>query len=382
MTERTLHYLARLVGFATVTDGPNLAVTEYLQATLAEFGFDVHRISDQSGERAGLFASLGPAGAGGVLLSAHTDVVPVTGQNWSSDPFKLRRDGGQVYGRGTTDMLGFVACMLSAAEQAATKPPARPLKIALSWDEEIGCAGIREMIGHLEPSIGLPDYCIVGEPTLMRVATGHKGKAALRAVCTGTGGHSAHAPEFLNALHLATDFVAALRSLQDDLATNGKKETGYQPPYSTIHVGKMTGGVALNIVPDKAVIDFEVRHLAADDPQMLLSRIQKAAANVAGRYKSKFPTANIQINERNAYPGLDTPASADVVRTATGLAGTETTKVAYGTEAGYFSDHLKIPTVVCGPGNMDQGHKPDEFIEISQLEACDAMLTRLLDSLR
>ncbi len=379
---RTLEHLERLIGFASVTDAPNLPIVDYLQDFLAGLGFAVHRMTDGSGQRAGLFASAGPAGPGGVLLSGHTDVVPVTGQDWQTDPFKLRVGNGRAYGRGTTDMKGFLACVLSAAEQAAGGDLVQPFKIAFSYDEEIGCVGIRRMIDQLAPFIGLPEYCIVGEPTTMQVAVGHKGKAALRALCTGTGGHSAMAPDFLNALHLATDFIAELRTLQAELAETGPRDADYGTSYSTIHVGKISGGVALNIVPDKAVVEFEFRHLAAQSAEDLLDRISRAAARIVDRYKPGFPVADILIEPVNDYPGLDTAVNSDVVRKVTTLTQTETTKVAYGTEAGYFSGHLGIPTIVCGPGNMDQGHKPDEFIEVDQLARCDAMLTRLLAGMR
>lgn len=380
----TLEILDKLISFPTVSADSNLAMIDYMQNYLNVRGFHIHRIPDQSGQKAGLFACIGPSDQAGVMVSGHTDVVPTKGQNWSVDPFKMTLSDGKAFGRGTTDMKGYLASVMALADRAAKTDLKEPLKIAFSYDEEIGCVGIKSMIDHVQNTIGLPRCCFVGEPTSMQVAIGHKGKAALRATCHGMNGHSAMAPKFLNALHLATDFVSELRNLQNNLAANGVQDDDYSVPYSTIHVGKMSGGMALNIVPDKAVIDFEFRHLAADNADDIRTRIVAAAQKVSTAQQAEFPTAQIDVQQHNAYPGLDTDAQSDVVKYAQKLSQTTaTTKVAFGTEAGYFSGHLGIPTVVCGPGSMDgQGHKPDEYIELSQLDACDAMFERLLSDIK
>lgn len=378
---RTLEMLERLIAFDTVSARSNLELIGYVEGHLTERGFTVARIPDPGGQKAGLYAERGPAGPG-VLLSAHTDVVPVAGQDWTHEPFRLTRDGDRLHGRGTTDMKGFVASVLALAEKAARVDLKEPLKIVLSYDEEVGCTGIRKMLDRLVPLIGRPRACIVGEPTEMRVAVGHKGKAALRATCHGESGHSALAPRFLNALHLATDFVAALRRLQEDLAERGARDPAYDVPYSTVHVGVLSGGTALNIVPDRALLDFELRHLAADRAEDMLARVTAAAEQVAEPYRPAFPGARIEVAQVNAYPGLDQAGDAAVVAYARRLARTDgVTKVAFGTEAGFFQS-LGIPTLVCGPGSMEgQGHKPDEYITLGQLAACDAMMARLLDDL-
>lgn len=373
----TLDILDRLIGFDTVSARSNLALIAHVEDFLTTRGFAVTRVPDPDQDKAGLFASIGPDGAG-VLLSAHTDVVPIEGQNWTRDPFRLTDEGERLYGRGTTDMKGFLAAMLACADRAAHRTLREPLKLALSYDEEIGCVGIARMIDALEPAIGRPRACIVGEPTSMRVATGHKGKQALRAIFPGEAGHSALAPRFTNALHLAAEFVLGLRDMQDDLAENGAQDAGYAVPYSTVHAGRLTGGTALNIVPDRAELIFEFRHLAADPPESLLARIGSLAAEIASRHG----TGSITLDQIAAYPGLDTPADAVVTRLVQRLARNEApTKVAFGTEAGFF-DARGIPTVVCGPGDMEgQGHKADEYVERSQLAACDSMLDALLDEL-
>ncbi|QGX98559.1 acetylornithine deacetylase [Roseovarius faecimaris] len=375
---QTLDILDKLVAFDTVSANSNLGIIAYIEEFLRARGFAVHRVPDDSGEKAGLFASIGPEGAG-LMLSAHTDVVPVAGQDWSRDPFCLTAEGDKLFGRGTTDMKGCLAAMLRAADRASVAELREPLKLAISYDEEVGCLGIRDMIDQLAPSIGLPRAALVGEPTEMQVAIGHKGKAGLRAICTGQNGHSALAPNFVNALHLAADFVSEMRVLQDELAAHGARDEAYTVPYSTVHVGKLAGGEALNIVPDRAEITFEYRHLAEDDPGDLRARMEAAANRVAARYTPRFDGARIEISEYMSYPGLSLPGGAPVIGLAQRLAQTNgTTKVAFGTEAGYF-DALGVPTVVCGPGSMEgQGHKPDEYITRSQLAACDAMMDRVI----
>ena len=375
---QTLEILDRLIAFPSVSSASNLDIVDYIDDFLKTCGFAVHRVPDETGQKAGLYASIGPEGAG-VLLSAHTDVVPVTGQDWTCDPFRLTQSGDKVYGRGTTDMKGYLASVMAAASRASNLALREPLKIAFSYDEEVGCIGIRHMIGDLERMIGLPRVCFVGEPTEMRVAIGHKGKAALRAVCHGQSGHSALAPHFLNALHLAADFVGELRALQTGLMETGGRDPAYDIPYSTIHVGQLSGGTALNIVPDRAEILFEYRHLAEDRAEDIYAAIGQGAARVEAAYQTGSAQARIDVDQYNSYPGLTLAETAKVVPYAQMLAQSQgTIKVPFGTEAGFFGG-LGIPTVVCGPGSMaGQGHKPDEYIALSQLAACDAMMDRLL----
>jgi acetylornithine deacetylase len=365
---RTLEILDRLIAFPTVSSAPNLPMADWIATFLGDLGFVCHRLPDPTGTKAGLLARIG-SGEGGALLSAHMDVVPVEGQAWTRDPFRLTREGGRLFGRGTTDMKGFLAAALAAAEAAARCADnlARPLMLSLSYDEEVGCRGMAAMIGALVPKLGRPDLAIVGEPTSLDIATGHKGKVAARALFRGEPGHSALAPRFANALHGAADFIVALRAEQDRIAATGARDEGYDIPYTTLHAGRMQGGIALNIVPDRAEVEFEIRHLAADDPDAILPRLGGTA------------TA-IEVTSR--YPGLDADPAGPAVRAVRALAPeARLTKVAYGTEAGFLAA-AGIPTVVCGPGSMAQGHQPDEFIEAAELDRADAMLARLVGSLR
>lgn len=371
--------LDRLVGFDTVSSKPNIDLMVHVKGLLEQAGIAVQLIPDASGGKANLYATTGPSGDGGVMLSGHTDVVPVEGQVWSRPPFQLTEGEGRLYGRGTTDMKGFVACAVAAMLDAARRPLRVPLHLALSYDEEIGCMGVRSLIDMLKAAPVRPRFCIVGEPTGMQVATGHKGKVALRATCTGREGHSALAPLALNALHLAADFLGAVRGLQAELAVTGLCDGDYDVPYTTLHVGKMSGGVQVNIVPNQAVLDFEIRSLAGEDVPALIGRLEAAAEAIVAPLRAEFPEAAIRVERLWDYPGLGTPSDAGVVNFVKGLTGANgTIKVAFGTEGGLFDQRLGIPTVICGPGSMAQGHKPDEFVTLEQLNRCEAMLAALV----
>lgn len=373
--------MATLLAFDTVSANPNIALMTYVRDLLAAHGIAAVLIPDASGDKANLFASVGPAGSG-VMLSGHTDVVPVEGQTWTRAPFALTEADGRLYGRGAADMKGFVACAVLAMLHAARRPLRTPLHLALSYDEEVGCMGVRSLITMLEQSPVKPRFCIVGEPTLMQVATGHKGKVALRATCTGREGHSALAPMALNALHLAADFLGELRAMQARIAATGLRDGDYDVPYTTVHAGKMQGGVQVNIVPNHATIDFEIRTLADDDPETLIDELRRAASRITVALLPAFPEASISIERQWDYPGLGTPPDAEVVRFVKSLTGANSTvKVAFGTEGGLFSSRLGVPTVICGPGSMAQGHKPDEYVSLEQIARCQTMLATLLDRL-
>lgn len=375
---RSLEILERLIAFDTVSNRSNLDLIAFVEDFLHARQFRVHRIPDLTEAKAGLYAEIGPQTDGGVLLSAHSDVVPVEGQVWTRPPFQLTRDGDRFFGRGTTDMKGFLAEMLAIADDASGKALKAPLKVLISYDEEVGCVGIDRMSARLKPLLGRPELAIVGEPTEMQIAIGHKGKRSYSAQITGQAGHSALAPRFVSALHIALDYVAALRNLQDGLERNGSRDDSYDIPYSTIHVGRIRSGTTLNIVPDSAEVLFEFRHLAEDDPDSLTRRIAEAADAVTAPHPD---AALIELQPLAAYPGLATPASNAAVTLARNWSGGQVCKVAFGTEAGFLAE-LSIPTVVCGPGSMvNQGHKPDEYISEMQLIKCSKMLARAVNHL-
>jgi acetylornithine deacetylase len=375
----TRDILGNLIGFPTVSHESNLDLIEFVRSGLNQHGISSRIFQNADGRKANLYATVGPADRAGIVLSGHSDVVPVEGQDWTSPPFVMTERDGKLYGRGSADMKGFVASALAALMKASRMNLRMPLHLALSYDEEIGCVGVRSLIGFLKDTVPKPLFCIVGEPTGMQVATGHKGKIAARAICRGQEGHSALAPRFLNAIHLGCDFVAVLRREQERLATEGRRDNDYDVPYTTIHAGKINAGLALNIVPNMCEIDFEIRNVAADDAEAILQRLRAEAREIVTKAASVAPDAAIEIAITNAYPGLDTPAASQAVAFVNSLIdATSTTKVAFGTEAGLFDRDAGVPTVVCGPGSMEQGHKPDEFVSVEQLRRCDEMLAKLL----
>ena len=378
----SLGILDRLVGFPTVSLRPNRGLMQFVSEYLASFGVASRLVSRLPDERTNLFATIGPAECRGVMLSGHTDVVPADQQGWSVDPFKLTRNGQLLFGRGTADMKGFVACALAAAARAAGRRLASPLHLALSYDEEIGCIGVRDLIPAIASSACRPAFCIVGEPTSMAVATGHKGKTAYRAVARGVAGHSALAPLAVNAIHLGTELVSVLRQKQRGLVEQGRSDAGYTVPCTTLHVGKICGGTQLNIVPDRCTLDFEIRNLPGDDPDAIIQDVddlvRRRIAPVCGAHAG----CGISYTTEFGYPGLETPANSEVVQFVRALAETGgLSRVDFGTEGGLFSEHLDVPTVVCGPGSMEQGHKPDEYIAVDQIRRCDRMMDSLLDVL-
>lgn len=375
--------LDRLVGFDTVSHRTNLPLVHWAAEVLAGAGVSAELIPDASGEKANLLAVIGPRDVPGVVVSAHVDVVPVEGQAWTRPPFRLTPEGGRFYGRGTTDMKGFVACALEAALTAAGRPLAAPLILALSHDEEVGCRGVGSMIDRLGAVLPRPRMCLVGEPSSMQVAVGHKGKVALRSVCTGRAMHSSAAPRTVNAIDLAADLVQAIRAEAARAAAGGPFDTGYAVGHSTLHAGKISGGVQVNIVADRAVVDWEIRSLAGDAPEARMARIAAALAPVLAAARGRVPEAAVQTSRLWDYPGLDTAPDAPVVAEARAMSGANgpVVKVAFGTEGGMYAERLGIPTVICGPGSMAQGHIPDEWIDARELAAAQAMLARLIDRL-
>ena len=372
----TVEWLGRLVAEPTVSAAPNRALMERLAGELSALGAECRLFPDASGQKASLLARIGPDGAGGLMLSGHIDVVPVDGQDWTRPPFALTREGGRLYGRGTADMKGFVAAMLALAGRV--RRPVRPLWLALSHDEEVGCVGVRPMLAAMAAEGLRPALVVVGEPTSLRLGIGHKGKVAFAVTARGRARHSAEAPMALNALHLAADYMGCLRAVQDGIAEEGPREAGYGVPYTTVHVGLLTGGTAVNLVPAQAEMLVEVRHLAAGTADDWVRRLNDLAEAVVAPLRARFPEAALTVTETGRYPGLaargDEPAIAAFAACLPEEAGPG--RLDFGTEAGLYAQALGVPVVVCGPGDMAQGHRPDEFIDEDQLVLCDSVLDR------
>ncbi|MBS7413032.1 acetylornithine deacetylase [Pseudomonas syringae] len=384
MSPRALEILKRLIAFDTVSSEPNMALIEYVRELLASKGIESLIVKDETGKKANLFASTGPREVPGVLLSGHTDVVPAAGQAWTMPPFQATLRDGRIYGRGTCDMKGFIALAIDAMLDAADMTLMRPLQLALSHDEEIGCVGVRRLLDVLHLAPVRPFLCVVGEPTLMQFAVGHKGKASYRTFCRGQEAHSSLAPRAVNAIHLASDFIAELRKSQKQIEQQGARDEGYDIPYSTVHIGRIDGGKALNIVPNLCTMEFEYRNLPGDNPDALLEQLRERAEVLVREARQLSGVADIEIEVMNEYPALETHPSVEAVRLLHAFAepGTQHIKVSYGTEGGLFAGRLNVPVVVCGPGSIEQAHKPDEFIDESQMDAGERFLQSLLGSLK
>jgi acetylornithine deacetylase len=375
--------LAALVGFDTTSRESNLQLIEFVRDYLAQFDVPCELIYNEQRSKANLFATIGPADRPGIVLSGHTDVVPVDGQPWTVPPFELSEKDGQLFGRGTADMKGYVACVLAAVPALLAAPLNMPVHIALSYDEEVGCLGVRSLLAELEQRPVKPLLCIIGEPTELKPVLGHKGKLAMRCDVHGAACHSAYAPQGVNAIEYAAELIGELGRIGSTLRKPELHDARFDPPFTTVQTGVISGGKALNIVPADCRFDFEIRALPAQDPRDVAEQLQQyAEAHVLPKMRAVNAGSDIRFSELSAYPGLVTDARSQAAQLIARFCGSEAfTTVAFGTEGGLF-DAMGIPTVVCGPGSMDQGHKPDEYVSVAQLEGCDAMLRRMIDSLQ
>lgn len=380
VTSRAL--LERLIGFATVSRDSNLELIQFIQHYLTGLGVESELFHNDEGTKANLFATIGPADRGGVVLSGHTDVVPVDGQAWTVDPFHLTEQDGRLYGRGTADMKGFIASVLAAVPRFLQQPLSMPVHLAFSYDEEVGCLGVRSMLAELEKRPHKPRLCLIGEPTELKPVLGHKGKLAMRCQVQGAACHSAYAPYGVNAIEYAAQLIGRLGVIGARLAQAELHDQRFDPPFSTVQTGVIKGGRALNIVPAECEFDFEVRALPGFDAQVVADELQTyAEAELLPKMQAVQADTGIRLRPLSAYPGLATAPDSEAAKLVALLSGsTDFGTVAFGTEGGLF-DQAGIPTVVCGPGSMDQGHKPDEFVSLEQLAGCDAMLARLADYL-
>lgn len=385
LDSKLVQLLQQLIGFDTTSRNSNLALIDFVREYLSSFGIESQLVHDESGAKANLYATIGEQDRSGVMLSGHTDVVPVDGQNWSSDPFLVDGRDGKLYGRGTADMKGFIACVLGAVPQMCAKPLLTPIHIALSYDEEIGCIGVRRLLDVLEKQSVKPLMGIIGEPTQMRAIKAHKGKQGWRVVIRGRAAHSAYPVEGVNAVEMAAELICHIRRVYKSIGEAGLIDAGYRVPHSTLHVGPIQGGRALNIVPDHCEFSFEVRHLPEETSDDYFQRIKEYAESVLEpAMHAVDPHTSIQFETLAGYPGLNTDDNAPVVRFCQMLLddASEATKISFGSEAGLFAERVSVPCVVCGPGSILQAHRPDEYVEASQLDACWRFLGRLVDHLQ
>jgi len=381
MTHRvstTEEILAHLVRFDTTSRDSNLALLDWVESWLQPFGVLGERVYNDTGSKANFYATIGPQDRGGYVLSGHTDTVPVVGQNWHTHPFELVAHGDRLHGRGTSDMKGFIACVLSRVPAMTATALKTPIHLAFSYDEEVGCQGVPKLLAELAQRPVRPVGCFVGEPTEMAIVVAHKAKQSFRVHFRGLACHSSQAPLGVNAILYAARFVQFMASLNQRLAT-GASESLYDIPVSTAHVGVIQGGTAINIVPQDCVVELEFRVLPTENMEVIVAEMVAAVADLDAELKARHPDCYAHIEPISAFPGLDTPPQADIVKLAHQLGQTDQmTKVAFGTEAGLFSQQLGVPTVVVGPGSIDQAHKPNEFVRVDQLRACETFLDRLV----
>jgi len=377
--------LATLVGFDTVSERSNLPLIDWVEAYCLCHGAAVERVPDETGRKAALLVSLGPYETRpGYVLSGHSDVVPVAGQPWSSDPFILREEGGRLYGRGTSDMKGFLAVCLALLPEMAAADLATPLHLAISYDEEVGCLGVRPLIARMLERCPKPLGCFVGEPTGMEVVVGHKGKSAARLTFRGRASHSALAPHGVNAVEYAARFIEHVRLSAEALARDGARDPLYDVPHTTGLSSVVQGGSALNIVPDTCSVSFEYRAIGADDAGALAaSAIAYATETLAPLMRTVDPACGVAVEPLIDYPGLDTDPEAPVVTLAKRLAGRNGhAKVSYGTEGGLFDRLGGVPAVVIGPGSIARAHRADEYVTRAELDACAGFVRRLIAACR
>ncbi len=381
--KNSIDILKSLVSFDTTSYRSNLELVEFIKQYLKSFKIESELIYDESKTKANLYATIGPKNNGGVILSGHTDVVPVADQTWDSDPFNLIRKDDRLLGRGSADMKGFLALVLSRVPKMIEVNLSKPIHLAFSYDEEIGCVGVHRMLDIIEKKPYKPSFCIVGEPTGMEVVVGHKGKSGYNVNVRGLPCHSGHAPNGVNAINFAAKLILHISELAIDKSINGPFDYDYEIPYTTLHTGIVSGGKALNIVPDLCKFEFEIRHISKDDPNELLNKIKNyTLENLIPDMHNISKETGIYIEENVSYPGFLVSQDSQNVKYIKELLNNNIhKKVIFGSEAGLFNNRLKLPTVVCGPGSINQAHKPNEYISLNQLEKGGQFLDRLIASL-
>lgn len=379
---QAVEVLARLVAFDTTSARSNLDLVRYVQAELATHGVESRLVHDPVQDKAALHAILGPAVAGGVALSAHSDCVPVAGQAWTGDPFALRHQHGRLVGRGSVDMKGFWACAMAAVPGLLAKGLKRPVHLCLSFDEETTFAGAPLLVGSLAEAAPPPAFCVVGEPTGMTPVVAHKGYASWDVRVTGRTGHSSLTHRTANALEAAAEAVAWLKREARRVAAEGSRAAGFEPPWSTIHTGTFHAGTILNIVPDLAEFVFEVRSIPGEDGRLVRDALEAwLAAEVLPGLRAAAPDAGFTFATRCYAPPFELPAGSPLLGLAQSCgARGGALRVPYGTEAGVFQ-RAGIDSIVCGPGQVAQAHQPDEWIEEAEMAACCAFIDRLGDAL-
>ena len=371
--------IAKLVSFDTTSSRSNLPLIDFVRDYLAAWGVESYAVPNDEGTKANLYAAFGPLTEGGVVLSGHTDVVPVEGQPWVTDPWEVVEKDGRLFGRGTADMKSFSAIVLSRLPELVSRPLKRPIYLALSYDEEVGCFGAPRMIRELVQRFPKPALCIVGEPSMMGVVDAHKSISSFRTTVTGFEAHSAHTDKGVNAVAVAARLVSFLHDIADEFRSQGPFNERFDPAYTTMGVNVISGGTANNIVARECSFNWDCRTIPGQSSDDILARLEGRAAEMLPAMRFVFPEADIQTVQLASVPGLmpESPSpAAELVHRLTGR--NATTTVSYASEGGQFQE-AGLSTVICGPGSILQAHQPNEFIDLTEIEACNAFISKLMD---
>lgn len=376
--------IERLIAFKTVSRDSNLGLIEWVRDYLRTVGAKTRLTHDATGKKANLFATLGDSNKPGLILSGHTDVVPVDGQNWDTDPFVATERDGKLFARGSADMKGFIGIVLAQAPRFVAalneKRLDAPLHYALSYDEEVGCLGVRSLIRDLEENSIRPAGCVVGEPTSMQPIVAHKGTHRFRCCVHGREAHSSYVTHGVNAIEYAARLVVYIRLMADRLAQIETRDYGFTVPFSTLSTGLIQGGIAANVIPKECVFQFDMRTLPNASAEALYQEIRTYAELLAREMQQTDASAGIDLEWMSQTAGLAASETDAIVQWAMRLSNHHRVgKVSYGTEAGLFQK-MGVPSVICGPGDIAQAHTPNEFVALEQLAQCEAFVSRIIET--
>lgn len=368
--EQAKEHLRALIGFDTVSKNSNRELINYMADHFENLGAEITLLPDATGQKVNLVARFGPEGQPGVVLSGHTDVVPADEDSWITPPFSMDERNGRLYGRGACDMKGFAACVMAVASEFAAAELKRPLYLCFSYDEEVGCLGAPDIARHLAALPVPPEFAIIGEPSEMKLVTGQKGKIAMRAIVSGTSGHSSFSPRHVNAVEYAGRVLQLITDRAEKYEAEGPFDAEFTVPHATLLATMITGGVATNVTPDNCSFTFELRSIGENDPEGEMAALIESAAKINAEMQERAPSCGIAFDRIFAYPAMNDARNSAGFRKLVDLMPEYGGKVSYGSEGGVFEQIGGIPSVIVGPGSIEQAHKPNEFVEISQVEGC------------
>ena len=373
--------ISKLISYKTISENENISLLKFISKYLNKYNVS-SKIINKTDNRANLYARIGPDVSGGIMFSGHTDVVPVEGQKWDSNPFVLEKRGEKLYGRGTADMKSFIAVTLSLVPKIVKLNLKKPIDLMFSFDEEIGCVGIQKAIPFIKKMKHKPSSCIVGEPTEMRVINQHKGKKNFLVIFNGIESHSSLVDKGVNSIKYAAKFIYFLKSVEEELKKKSNLNKSFDPPYASINIGKINGGIALNIIPKECKIEFEIRDLPNTDSDGIINKINDFLySNLEKEMKKENKACSINFHITNNFPPLKTNQKDSLINLCLrSVNSNKTGSVSFGTEAGVF-DKIGIETIVCGPGSINQAHKPNEFINKNQIHKCEIFLEKIIKNL-